>query len=142
MMTRKPRSQLTFALLLVFAVLLTAIVVGVARHLLTSAAPGVEPASQQLRALLGSTAIFTLGGLPAAATIWLVTRRRALINVRRSIGYAAGGTVASALPGLVVLRLLIWDTSDWLATWGALAALGFLGFTLAILTARLDRVGH
>lgn len=139
-MSMKPRGAAFSLVLLLAATLGTSVLVGVGRHWLTGAAPGVEPASQQVRSLLGSIAIFTVGGLPAMFITWSIARRGPRASGGRIAASAAIGNAVSAFLGLGVLRLLIWETSDWLFTVLSLASSGFASYVLVLLVARAVRV--
>lgn len=133
--SRANRDQRGLLTRLLIAMLLTAIVVGLCRHWLTSPAPGTESAAQEIGALFGSLAVFVVGGLPAAITVWLATRLRPEAGVGRILALTALCCAASAIPGGIVLRLLIWETSGWLATLAAPTALGYIAFAAVVLTA-------
>ncbi|KAA9144145.1 hypothetical protein F6B41_32965 [Microbacterium lushaniae] len=56
-------------------------------------------------------------------------------------GMAVAGSGFSILPGALVLRLMIWDTTDWAFTSLALAGTGLLTFLVVLVSARAIHTG-
>lgn len=119
--------------LLVLAALLTAVAVGAIRLWINDQRfDDIQPQEQVVRGAVGSIATFAAGGSPAVLTTWLLARRESRVSFLRSFRLAALGNLASLLPGLIVLRMLIWDTGEWLLVTVSLAAVGTIGFTAVL----------
>ncbi|MGN7950576.1 hypothetical protein ACTJKH_17680 [Microbacterium sp. 22215] len=121
--------------ILVIAVVLTSITIAAVRFAWVDAQSiSIQPPSQMLWGLVGTSLVFIIGGLPGAfVTNALASRERGeVVPFAAHLRFAFAGNAVSFLGGLVLLYFLIWEVDQRLLVLGGLAVMGTTTFLIAL----------
>ncbi|WP_406250339.1 hypothetical protein ACI7YT_09035 [Microbacterium sp. M] len=133
------KTDLQSAVLIVSAIAVTSAVVAVGKFFLEGGTTVLEPVDQRLGSLVGTFAVFIVGGLLPGSLAWTLLRDQddeETQNWLHDLRDAALCNAIATIPGFLLLYLLVWDPVRAALLAGSLALIGTGTFVAAHSLAR------